>query len=431
MSTTTGEESARPSILGNISWLTAANVLVKPLWFVFITAFCMRVLGAAGYGVMSMALSLMTFAAYFSDLGTTKYTIREVARDEQTASRYFANLLTTRIVLALGAWGGALAVSGALGYGRTEMMALTAAGGYAMGMRAMKLCRAFFRAYEVLHYEAVSIFVEKGVVIGGGILMLWVVRTPAGALLGMGIGIWGALLLNVAWIHSRMSTLDFRLLSFSFIRKTFWIALPLGLTALFNEAFRSSGIVLLEALENAKAAGRFGAAFRIVEALQLAPSMVVAAVMPRLSSLYGERKRSAFQKLLFRSMAGLSAVALAAALFFSFFGPTVMHLIDPNPEFAEAGRLLQVLIWDFPLTALIFLFTATLIAADQQRFLAFAAAASALISVVLNILLIPAYSAYGTIWAFVITHLALLGSYVWWFYTRVFVTRQDKQKHTK
>ncbi|MEL6706062.1 MAG: hypothetical protein AAFP15_17475, partial [Bacteroidota bacterium] len=37
-------------LLVNASWLGAANIAVKPLWFVFITVACARVLGADGYG---------------------------------------------------------------------------------------------------------------------------------------------------------------------------------------------------------------------------------------------------------------------------------------------------------------------------------------------------------------------------------------------
>ena len=116
-------------LIQNIGWLSVGHVLVKPAWLFFITAWCMRVLGTQGYGVLTVALSLMTFAAYFSDFGTTQLTIREVAREPRRASEYLANLLLARIVLGLLVWSIMVtALSGLAWYSSAELWAIAAAG---------------------------------------------------------------------------------------------------------------------------------------------------------------------------------------------------------------------------------------------------------------------------------------------------------------
>jgi len=256
-----------PSILRNISWFTGASALVKPAWFIFITAFCMRILGVGGYGLMNAALSFMIIAVSFSDLGTNPYTIREVARNRNLASRYFSNIFLTRLLLAIVACLVAWLVAWQLGYDRTELATLLAAALYAGTLRLLEFCRTFYRAFEVLQFEAVSILVEKVMVIIGGTAMLWYTRSPAGTLLGMGVAMLGALMLNVVWIHRRLAVLKLRLISWRFIRVVIAAAIPLGLYALFNRTYFRIGVVILESLGGAEAAGIYVVAFRIIEAL--------------------------------------------------------------------------------------------------------------------------------------------------------------------
>src|SRR5690606_40546696 len=94
----------RPTLLRNISWLGFASALVKPVWFVFITAACMRLLGVSEFGVMSAALSLGMIATATIDLGMIQYITREVAREPSHASRFFTNFLILRAVYAILSW---------------------------------------------------------------------------------------------------------------------------------------------------------------------------------------------------------------------------------------------------------------------------------------------------------------------------------------
>ena len=89
----------RVGILRNISWLATGSILVKPVWFLFLTAVCMRFLSADGYGVMNTALWFMAIAAMVSDFGTSAYAVREVARHRDEASDYFSNLMVVRALI--------------------------------------------------------------------------------------------------------------------------------------------------------------------------------------------------------------------------------------------------------------------------------------------------------------------------------------------
>ncbi len=413
MESTEARGILRKGILHNITWLTASSLLVRPLWFVFITAFCMRVLGTSGYGVMTAALSLMAIASLFSDLGTFEYTVREVARDGDRAPRFFSNFMPAKAVLAALAWTGGLVVGWGLGYVGSDFLALGAAGLYVMALRLTEYCRAFYRAFEVMHYEAISVVLEKALVVGLGVLFLLRLRTTEGVLAGMALGMAVGMGLNIVWVHLRVAPVRLAVLDLPFLRVAFRQALPFGVMTLFAIVFLSSGTVLLEALEGEAAAGQYGAAYRLLEALQVLPATVVAAVFPRLSSLHQQRESDAFRHILRRSLllTGLASAVVAVAL--ALLAPAIIHLLDPSGAFDEAAALLRIIIWNFPLMTLSYVLHTALIALDQQRFMAVVLGAAAVLLIGLNVLFIPVYSYFAPAWALVVSQSLVLVSYVW------------------
>src|SRR5690606_34802262 len=61
----------RSGIFHSLAWLTASNAVVKPLWFLFITVGCIRVLGAAEYGTLTAGLALAGMVIALSEVGTS------------------------------------------------------------------------------------------------------------------------------------------------------------------------------------------------------------------------------------------------------------------------------------------------------------------------------------------------------------------------
>ena len=99
----------------NVTWLTAGNLAVKPVWFVFITYVCIRTIGAEQYGVMAAALALMSIVDGTLMLGTSTLSVREVARRKERSSLFFTNFLVTRGVLSLVGIAAGLAIATLLG----------------------------------------------------------------------------------------------------------------------------------------------------------------------------------------------------------------------------------------------------------------------------------------------------------------------------
>lgn len=399
-------------LLRNISWLGLANAAVKPVWFLFITAFCMRVLGADGYGVMNAALALSLMGTTFTDLGMARHTVREVARDRTAAPAFFTNFFALRLGAVLLATVVVLLAAWMLDYRGEALLAVAFACAYTLSLELTNYCRSFYEAFEELRRQAIMLVVEKALVVGGGLALLFVTAEPHWTLAGMAAGMMVTTAVNAAWIARHLAGFRPRLLDRGFVLRTLRVMIPLGLAGVFFNLYFRVDLVMVEAMLSELAAGQYGAAYRILEALNMLPSIVViSALYPRLSRLLRERALEDFARVMRLGMAGLGLLSIGIAGTLTLWGPELILLLDPDPEFTASGPVLQVLAWAFPFLCANSLLYSGLVAMDDDTFTAAALGVAVLANVMLNFRLIPALGIEGAAQATVVTELALLAVY--------------------
>ncbi len=397
------------SIVKNITWLGVGNAVVKPIWFVFITAVCVQILGVGEYGVMTASLALAGIVGSLVTLGTSEFSIREVARDRDRAATYFSNFFPFRVMTGVPGFALVLLIGLGLGHRQGDLLALVFAACYVVTLNLTEYCRAFYRAFELLRYEAISIILEKIFVVGAGTaFLLWQPRA-AWVLGGMSLGMMLSLLGNVRWVTRRLSAFRRDLISLDFFRQALPAALPLGLAGIFVMLYARTDSVMLEAIQGEVAAGQYGLAFRILEALILIPAIAVAAFLPRLSNLYSAEQADAFRQLMRRGIGIMAALSVAIALVLTLTAHLVITVIDSDPAAAPAIGALQFLIWTFPFASVNYLLSTALTAADDQKILAWMLGAAAVFNIALNGILIPSFSFYGACVATLLTQAGLTG----------------------
>ncbi len=408
----------RPSILRNITWLGAGNVVVKPLWFVFITAVCVQILGIAEYGVVTAALALVGIVMSLTNVGSSQFSTREVARDRSKAGRFISNFLPFRVFTGLLGIVVVMATGFVLGQRGAELTALFFAALYGVAMNLTEYCRSLYRAFELLRYEAVSIIFEKLLVIAAGTTLLLIQPSASWLLAGMAAGMLVTLAGNWGWLFHRLARFDPGLFDFGFFRRTIPLALPLGLASIFVVLYLRTDSIMLKAMQGDIAAGRYGLAFRILESMVLLPSIVVAAFLPRLSSLFSERSNDAYRRLMRRGLLGLAGIGVVIALTLTLLAPYIIPLLDPDPASAPAIQILQLLIWTFPFSAVNYLLSTSMTATDDQKALAWMLGAAAVFNISLNALLIPSYSYFGAGFATLSTQIAISAAMLWRYFRR-------------
>ncbi len=394
----------------NFSWLTASHIAVKPIWFVFITYVCLRVLGPAEYGVIAAVLALMSIVDGIFMMGTGTMSLREVSRQKDLSDTYFSNFVVTRGGLSLAGIGVGIGLEFLLGNGALAGTAAVA-GLYVFFRSFTEYCRTFFRAHDVFKKEAYSAVVEKLFVVTGGSIALVVNPSAFSALTGMAAGMLITALINYRWVIREFAVFTISALDIGFIRKAIPIAVPLGFVSIFILLFVRTDSVMIEYFLGEVPTAEYAIAFRVLEALFILPATATAVLLPRLAVLKKSDPAS-FSRLAWRAVIGLFLVSLVVAYVIKLYSPQIIMLIDHAKQMTASIFLLQILIWSLPIATMNAILSASLTAADRQNTMAVVLGAAAVLNIGLNYWLIPSIGTAGAAYATIVTQVFVAVSFM-------------------
>jgi O-antigen/teichoic acid export membrane protein len=382
-------------IINNISALTLAQLLYRGVSLLLSIALA-RYLGVVQQGVYGQILNFVAVFGAFCDLGIANLVIRDMNQDAerpaQLASSYFGLLLLTNAALFVGAVGLALA----LGYDRSIVIGVAlGAGGMAFGgvssaFYAVLAGRQRMKRIAVIQ-TANTATIAAGMITtmatGGGVIALSGVATVAGAC---------TLLFFLApalrLLPELRLTLDVRA-ALALLRRGLPFTLHVGLYVVFTRI----DVLILNAFSDGYTLGIYTAASRLTYPLTVFSMMAVTAVFPVMSQYVQRQPAVAFavaraaQRWL---VLGGVLIALAVSV---FSGPLVRVLF--GAEYAPTAPVLSVLIWYIPIFSSYQVVSDLLVAANRVWQLVAISVLSLALVVVLNIVLIPRYGAFGPAWA--------------------------------
>ena len=396
----TGATTQRQGLLRNVLWAGGGSVLVKPVWILFIVALCPRVLGVEGFGAMQSALALAGIALTLADLGTSTYTLREVSARPSRGAHLFSNVLVLRVFVGTVCVAGALAVAGGLEYDGPGLFAVAAAGSYLLAQQVVGFTRVFFRVAEDLRYEAVSTVAERGAVIVLGAAMVLLTGSPGWTIAGMAAGAAVVGVGQVRWISRTLVPFSRGEVGVASMRQVAWFAVPLGLADLFLALYSRVDLVMVEALSGSAAAGQYGQAYRLFEALSLLPAIVVqSALFPKLSRLVAAGAREEARRLTARTGTALVAAGVGVAGLVWAAAPLLIKVLTGDGAFAPAATALRILVWTFPLVCIKDLLFISSLAHERYRGAITIFGFAVAFNVGLNLWAIPRYGIAGASWA--------------------------------
>lgn len=390
-------------MLRNLTWLGVSSLLVKPLWFVFITAYAVRFLGPREYGSFTAAMALGGIVVGLCVAGTAAITTREVARRQEYAPVYWATLLPFRTGLALLAL---FILEGLASWMGLAPTLLRAAWLYWFAQSLLDFLRSFIRASEKMRYEAETVVMEKAAAVAGGAGALLLHASPVALLLGMAAGTFATAAVATWRVHTHVAPLRWGAFDYSMLGPTLKAALPLGLSAIFIAIYIRIDVVMVERMIGPTEAGLYGVAYRFLEALSQLPELLMIVLLPRLSILHGQGDRQTSTRLTHLSVLSLLGISAAIAALLTVGAEWILRLL--MPEVIAAASLLQVLVWVFPFAAVNYVLSTSLVARDDQLALMWLLGVAAVVNVGINVLMIPRYGAMGAAVATLITEGMLL-----------------------
>jgi len=394
-----------PGVATNIFHLLTSSVLQKAIAFVYF-ALIARWAGVEDTGSYFFALSWTLMFTTITDMGLTPVLIREAAKDKTQTEKYLNQTLALKLPLTavavlaavVGAW---------LFHISPETRVLVMLAAVVISLDAISLTfYGVLRAHHVLKYEGLGLIVGQTLTMIIGLASLKL-GAPLGVLIVALIAgsLWNAL--ASAWIVRKRLGIRLRLSwDWSFAKKLLRMAVPFALAGAFVKVYTNADAVMLTHFRGEAAAGLYSVPYKLTFAFQFVPMAFTAAFYPAMSRAYAADKRE-LGDLLYKALWALMLIAAPIAAGIMALAPELVRFVY-GADYAPAIVALQLLIisivpifLDFPIGSL-------LNASDRQMTQTKLMGMATVISVALNLALIPAYGLTGVVIASIVSHAALL-----------------------
>jgi O-antigen/teichoic acid export membrane protein len=394
------------TFVSNLILILTVNLLVKPFYILGIEAEVQNRVGAEVYGSYFALISFSFLLNILLDMGITSFNTRNIAQNNQLLQKHFSGIVMLRFVLFVVYSVILLTVGLCLGYSQSQMgiLAILALNqGFAafiLYLRSNLTALHKFKADSLLSVlDRLFLIMLMAVLLWGNVMdqpfqIEWFVygqgiSYAVGAIVGFGLVLY----------HSGKIKFKFdRVFMTAILKQSMPYALLVFLMAVY---FRTDSVMLERMHPNgAFEAGIYAMGFRFFEAGNMVAFLFGILLLPIFSKMI--KKGENVQPIASLSFKLLFSGALILALVCVSLSKTVLdiryvsHTVVAAPVFA----LLMV---GFVFVCCTYIFGTLLTANGSLKRLNQFAVAGVVINIILNVILIPDYGAYGCALASVVT----------------------------
>lgn len=399
----------------NFIWMAAANI-IGSLFSITLFIYLARTLRAEAFGSVSYAHSFIFYMLNFVDLGLSTYGIREIAKDRVRALEYVSEIVSFKLLIASVLF--IVLMSAIFLSSPSASFKIIMLGASLLLFVSALSTEWAYQGQEKMHMVFVS-FVTTTLL---QFLMVWAfVRGPDDVLKTTPVYSLAAFLIPILFlIHFRYKPkLDFAYLKQ--IKRYLVSSLIIWLIAIFAQVYNGLDIVLLGLFKSPEEVGYFTIARRAIGGSTLLMVFLANALLPRLSATFSNdlcEFNSATGKFL-KVSSSLTVLVFLPIIVFSdhiiSFALGGEYLPACLP-FKIMGLGLIIVLFNLP-------FSTGLVAAGKEKEVLKQVLASAFLSVILNIFLMPKYGMIGAAISFVFAEiLAIL--WILWAYRKHIIACQ-------
>ena len=349
-------------------------------------------LGAETFGLLNYAYGVGLLAALLPNFGLDVMTVRDVAADRDRGGSYLVNGAAVKLLLTPVALAGVLVFALAAGDGPRALIVILLASLIVLSDGFLRFVNAFFRARQVMQYEAlarsclsiVNVATGLGVLLTGhGLLVLLGVR--------LGVYLTAVVATSVLLVTRRLFTVPWRP-RLSAMRALVRRTAPLAVLAAFTIVFVSIDTVMIGLMRGKAEVGIYSAARRFTFVVLLMAGAFTEAVLPAMARRLG--KGAGVTDMLRVATRLLLIMALPLVGWFTWYCNAWVGIIF-SPAYSMSAVVLAISSW-----ALLFDFmnhagNRALIAHRREGPVLYIVAGAAVFNIVTNALLIPRYGAPG------------------------------------
>ncbi len=378
----------------NLLFALAANALVKPAYILLIDRVVQVRAGSEAYGRYAALVSLATIFGVVLDFGLGLYATRRLAVSEEAVLTEIGPLLRARVFLCVAYAVVVLAAALGLGF---RGGALGLLGGI-LGVQALAQTLLFFRAcvasLQRFKTDSLLSILDRTLLIavmgslllavhhGGDFWVPWFVAAQ--------VGCYGAAVVLAAMVLQRRSGVRLSLAGNS---RQVWDAVrgsfPYATAVFFMAVYTRVDVLLVERLASPAEAGRYAAAFRLLDVGNMVGLTLTAILLPLFGRMLAESTPTGAVVRTGVNMLLPLSVAVAAVTL--FYGADIMSAFYTAhaSHAASDGIVLAALMLAFPALCLMAVYSPLLTANGGLRVICIIAIAAAAGNLTLNLFFIP------------------------------------------
>ena len=392
-------ERAAARVARNTSTRALGEILGK-LASLVLFAVLARTVGEIDLGAFVFAFAWAQIATIPVGLGFDRYVLRRVARDRSSVHDLFFNVLTLKLARAVPITVVSFALVSILGYDEDTRLAVYLMTAGTILDSISRTVFAVFNAFERGYLIAASVVVQRFAAAGLGLAVLaaggGIVEVSAMFAIGTGIGLALAFVLMARSIGMPARALPDS--GRAELRKS---SRGYGAQDILGMLLAKIDVLILSFLATEAAVGRYGAAYRLLEATFFLTSAVNGAFAAMYAYLTHESEPTvnvAFE----RSIKLVLAALVPCAVAFAVVAEPLSRLFF-GEELEGAAGPLMVLAPTVALMGLITLGSSLLVGRREPSVLVRLAASAVAVNIVLNLALIPSLEDEGAALAMLVT----------------------------
>ncbi len=395
--------------LSNLVFLLVVNLLVKPFYVLGIDRGVQNEVGSEAYGSYFALFNLSLILNIFLDLGITNFNNRNISQNQHLLGKYFTRIIALRLLLAIGYSLLCLVIGLAFGYDAQQMgmLGLLCINQFLVStvlfLRSNVAGLQLFRLDSLLSVLDRSILIICcGLLLWGGFTsepfrIEWFVWLQTLALAITAVAAVAVVLRFGGTFIYRWDTAIFR----TILRHS----LPFALLILLMSIYGRVDSVMLERLlpDGDLQAGIYSQAFRLLDAANMIGFLFAGLLLPMFSRMLKQREDVRPLALLGAKLLFLPTLSLALVSF--HHGTDLMGLL--YREHAQvSGQVLSLLLFSFIPMAGTYVFGTLLTANGSLKHLNMIAMSGVILSILLNLWLIPTWGPVGAAAACLATQLS-------------------------
>ncbi len=385
-------EGVRQTVAKNTFWLTFGQIFSRVIKAVLMI-YAARLLGTAGYGTFSYALSLAALFTMLSDVGIGGLLTREVSVTKEVERYHFATSLFIKLLLISA--GSLLVIFIAPFFTKIpEALPLLPIIVFLLAFDSLRdFLLAITRAQEKMQVEAGVLVFTNITIVALGIVSLFIFGSARSLMVAYTIGSGAGFLVTFLILRKYLSK-TWRYVDRKLIKRIFSDAWPFALLGLLGIVMMNTDVIMLGWIRGAGEVGLYSAAQKIVQIIYVIPIIVGLALFPVMARLANKKDRK-LRKIMEETIASTLMIGLPIMTGGIVLGRSIINLLF-GVEYVGATLAFQIL-----LPTILIIFPATIIAYavfayNKQRNFIGLLLFGTVANVILNIALIPKYGIEGS-----------------------------------